>query len=412
MTIEFDGQNNKLGTTTANSVTIKTNDTDALIVDSSQNVGIGTSSPDGKLHIISDSAGTVTASNLGNDLVVEGTGATGISILAPNDQNANIIFGDPDDNDTAAIQYKHSDDSFRFFLNGTSEKMQINSSGNVGIGTTSPANKLEVSGAIVSRGAVDSYTNDGLYLSNEGSSIFKIGAWRSGANASILTFGTDSGSDAAPVERMRIDSSGNVLVGTTNTTGIPTGNSTNVGAYISSTGIYVNQINNESNIYLSKASGYGYSGFVRFFVTGIERGSITTNGSSVSYNTTSDYRLKENVVDLTSATNRLKQLQPKRFNFIADADTTVDGFLAHEVSSVVPEAINGTYNEVEVWKEGEELPEGVSVGDNKLDDEGNTIPKYQGIDQSKLVPLLTASLQEAIAKIEELETRLEALENE
>jgi len=118
-------------------------------------------------------------------------------------------------------------------------------------------------------------------------------------------------------------------------------------------------------------------------------GSITTNGTSTSYNTSSDYRLKENVVDITGATTRLKQLSPKRFNFIADADTTVDGFLAHEVSDIIPEAISGTKDEV--------------------DADGN--PVYQGIDQSKLVPLLTASLQEAIAKIEELETRITTLEN-
>jgi len=124
-------------------------DTDTLYVDSANNeVGMGTTSPDGKLHIMSDSAGTVTASTSGNDLVVEGTGATGISILAPNDQNANILFGDPDDNDTGAIQYRHSDNSLRFFLNGSSEKMQIDSSGKVGIGTTSPSQALDVVGSI------------------------------------------------------------------------------------------------------------------------------------------------------------------------------------------------------------------------------------------------------------------------
>jgi trimeric autotransporter adhesin len=110
-------------------------------------------------------------------------------------------------------------------------------------------------------------------------------------------------------------------------------------------------------------------------------GSITTNGSSTSYNTSSDYRLKENVVDITSATDRLKQLSPKRFNFIADADTTVDGFLAHEVSSIVPEAITGTKDEI--------------------DADGN--PVYQGIDQSKLVPLLVATIKELEARITALE---------
>ena len=113
-------------------------------------------------------------------------------------------------------------------------------------------------------------------------------------------------------------------------------------------------------------------------------GSISTTTSSTAYNTSSDYRLKENVSDISDGIDRVKQLQPKRFNFIADeTDTLVDGFIAHEVSSVVPEAIQGE-------KDGEEM---------------------QGIDQSKLVPLLTKALQEAITKIETLEARVQALEN-
>ncbi len=142
-------------------------------------------------------------------------------------------------------------------------------------------------------------------------------------------------------------------------------------------------------------------------------GSITGNGSNVAYNTSSDYRLKENIVDLDGATARLKQLQPRRFNFIDnDSLGTIDGFIAHEAQSVVSEAVTGTKDEVEVWKDGDDLPDGASVGDNKLDDNGNTIPLMQGIDQSKLVPLLTAALQEAIAKIETLETKVAALEGE
>ena len=111
-------------------------------------------------------------------------------------------------------------------------------------------------------------------------------------------------------------------------------------------------------------------------------GSITNTTSATAYNTSSDYRLKENVVDITNGITRVKQLQPKRFNFIVDPTTSVDGFLAHEAQSVIPEAVTGE-------KDGEEM---------------------QGIDQSKLVPLLTAALQEAIAKIETLETKVAALE--
>ena len=132
-------------------------------------------------------------------------------------------------------------------------------------------------------------------------------------------------------------------------------------------------------------------------------GTIQMNGSATAYNTSSDYRLKENVNYDFDATSRLKQLKPARFNFKADADTTVDGFLAHEVSSIVPEAISGEKDAVKVWKDNEELPEGVEVGDNKLDADGNTIMDIQGIDQSKLVPLLVKTIQELEARIKTLE---------
>jgi hypothetical protein len=116
-------------------------------------------------------------------------------------------------------------------------------------------------------------------------------------------------------------------------------------------------------------------------------GTITTDGSATSYNVGSDYRLKENIVDLTDGITRLKTLKPCRFNFKANTTKTVDGFLAHEVTAV-PEAITGVKDDV--------------------DSEGS--PIYQQIDQSKLVPLLTAALQEAIVKIETLETKVAALE--
>ena len=128
--------------------------------------------------------------------------------------------------------------------------------------------------------------------------------------------------------------------------------------------------------------GTGSSNIVQFTNGFGQVGTITLSGASTAYNTSSDHRLKENVTADWDATTRLKQLNPVRFNFIADADTTVDGFVAHEVQSVVPEAISGTHNEV--------------------DDDGN--PVYQGIDQSKLVPLLVKTIQE-------LEARITALEN-
>ena len=133
-------------------------------------------------------------------------------------------------------------------------------------------------------------------------------------------------------------------------------------------------------------------------------GSITAAGtSSVAFNTSSDYRLKENVDYDWDATTRLKQLKPARFNFITDdTNTLVDGFIAHEVSSVVPEAVTGEKDAMipeVLYAEGDDIPEGKSVGDVKT----AAAIDPQGIDQSKLVPLLVKTIQELEARIAALE---------
>jgi len=130
------------------------------------------------------------------------------------------------------------------------------------------------------------------------------------------------------------------------------------------------------------ASQYGNK-HISFYLSGTASGAINQAGAStVNYATSSDYRLKENVVEMTGSVDRVKQLKPNRFNFIADGPSrTVDGFLAHEVSNVVPEAITGDKDAV--------------------DAEGNIIP--QGIDQSKIVPLLVGAIKELTARIEALE---------
>ena len=172
-------------------------------------------------------------------------------------------------------------------------------------------------------------------------------------------------------ERMAIDSSGNVMVGCAS---VPSA---------SVKGLAIRP-NGTAGQYIAFGVSLTQAVAVQQFINpnGVV-GSIQLIGSATQYLTSSDYRLKENVVELTGATDRLKQLNPSRFNFIADADTTVDGFLAHEVQDVVPEAITGAKDAV--------------------DADGN--PDYQGIDQSKLVPLLVATIQELEARLTELENK-------
>ena len=107
---------------------------------------------------------------------------------------------------------------------------------------------------------------------------------------------------------------------------------------------------------------------------------------------------------MTGSIDRLNALKPSKFNFIADADTTVDGFLAHEAGNVVPECVSGAKDAM--MDEEYEVTPAVMDGETVVTEAvmgTRSVPDYQGIDQSKLVPLLVASLQEAIARIEQLE---------
>ena len=128
---------------------------------------------------------------------------------------------------------------------------------------------------------------------------------------------------------------------------------------------------------------------------GSTKGSVTYNDGSTSYNTSSDYRLKENAVAISDGITRLKTLKPYRFNFKTNVNKTVDGFFAHEVTAV-PEAITGEKDATETYT------------DENGEEQTRIAP--QSIDQSKLVPLLTAALQEAITEIESLKARVTTLE--
>jgi len=308
------------------------------------------------------SDGTVTSAKLADDAVTSAKITDGA--VTPTD----LSTGHPNWDSSGNVGIDKTPDSWASNYVG----LQIGNTASI-YGRSDTTNVIGVASNVYYDGTSNKYIQNGnaerMYF-NSGNIVFENAG--SGTAGNSVTFS----------ERMRIDSSGVVLVGATST-GSWSGTNPNIACKSS--------VANQQcfTAWNAATSGTRYFGYFGVGSTFSSVGSISSNGSSTAYNTTSDYRLKENVVEVTDGISRVKLLKPSRFNFIVDPDKTVDGFLAHEVQDVVPEAITGTKDEV--------------------DADGN--PKYQGIDQSKLVPLLTAALQEAITKIESLEARVATLES-
>jgi hypothetical protein len=368
------GNNFLIGSEQAGSSTIFTSaGSERMRIDSSGNVGIGTSSPSSPLNII----GNATTTDLAtrgvhlHDPITTDEDILPITFTFTSTANrARAGIGGISRSSDAvagyggAIGFYTRSAADASALSSSDERMRITESGNVGIGTSSPSTPLDVGGHIRVTGG-----NDCDIEFQSGSARRKF----IGGDGNELELGTFSSSNTSRDVKMTIDSTGHTSISADKSGGYALG--------------IVNDGNNSDrygiSIQCGSDSGSGTNYLMGFKDgDGNSVGSITFSGSSSSYNTSSDHRLKENVIADWDATTRLKQLNPVRFNFIAHADTTVDGFLAHEVQSVVPEAITGTHNEV--------------------DADGN--PVYQGIDQSKLVPLLVKTIQELEARIVALET--------
>ena len=311
----------------ADTVTIETAASERLRVTDAGKVGIGETSPLSLLHVkTADSSGT--ADSGADELVLENSGDTGMTILSGTSNTGSIRFGDSDDSDNGMVIYSHGSSPFMRFFVDAAERMRIDGNGNILLGITSTG-------------------TTGAYFDPES------------FDRTVLFTGSSSAS------------SGITLVAFNNPNGIV--------------------------------------------------GGISTAANSTSFNTSSDYRLKENVTDITGAIDRVKTLAPKRFNFKVDPDNKVDGFLAHEAQEVVPEAVTGTKDQTEAIGDLKDADGNVTeskvIKPDTLQEgytwtETETRPVYQGIDQAKLVPLLTAALKEAIAEIETLKTKVAALEAE
>ena len=340
-----------------------TEGTERLRITSQGNIGISSAIPDSKLEVTGiDPAMTVhhPTQSRGGIVGLSTQRVAFFSTIA----NDDLVFGFSDN--------PPSSDSFV-------EHMRIdNSTGRVGINSSIPAATLDIHDVgstgpnLLLRGGSQT---EGDIVVPDGEAL-QIGHWNYGSN----TFS----------ERYRMKSNGHLFI---NTTVNPL---TNAEALINmrvddgEDGVNIRHDMSGHCINIWRSNGNGSA--LEFYRSDGSQGSsvgrinLTTTGTD--YVESSDYRLKENAVGITSAITRLKTLKPYRFNFIIEPTKTVDGFFAHEVTAV-PEAITGTKDEVD--------------SDNN--------PVYQGIDQSKLVPLLTAALQEAVAKIETLEAKVAALES-
>jgi len=321
--------------------------TEAFRIHTDGKVGVGVSAPTHGLEI--------NGTNFGGDAFSTTRGTSRFYVL-----NANNSYG------VLGMQSNHD---LHIRTNATT-KMLVTAAGNLAIGTTSSAERVTIAGV----GSL--YPNIKFTFPGVTSRFMKIGMvsatkyeFHVNGSGTYMTFATEG------TERMRIESGGDIVVKKRIISN--SSNSSDNGL------ILYGGTNDAGIIYSFRETGASGSVF-RWYTGGTVVGSVSTTASSTSFNTSSDYRLKENVIKMTDALNRVSQLKPSRFNFIIDPNKTVDGFLAHEVQNIVPEAISGEKDAV--------------------DEDGN--PEYQGIDQSKLVPLLVGAIQELKAEIETLKTQI------
>jgi hypothetical protein len=268
------------------------------------------------------------------------------------------------------------------FRTAATERVRIDASGNVAIGTTSTGFNSAGLPLIIGSGSGNTGTTIFSGNASAGSIHFADGtsgndSFRGYINYNHSTNSLQFGTDAS--ERMRISSTGQLLAGTTAALGgaqysfLSTGNG--VGIQVGNTG---------AGIIVGNTSGTAAYNAALFYNNGLTSlcGNINISGTTTTYGTSSDYRLKENIAPMTGALNAVEQLKPVTYNWKINGFSG-QGFIAHELQEVAPDCVTGE-------KDGQEM---------------------QSVDYGKLTPLLTAALQEAVAKIKSLENRLAVLES-
>ena len=360
-----------------NSLGFGVNAAERFRIKSDGNVGIGTSSPATLLHVESGAAastiirvkGTVADGYRSGFEAINGhTGGLTYSIFSTN--NSDGIFG--------GGKFVIGNDATNSVNASTAGLLVMDSSGNVGIGTTSPSNKLDVNGAIRLMGTGTDNDSHILYFNNSACTIARDANDLELHAYNAMVFGVSNTSYPTSTERMRIDSSGNVFFGKTGHDFDATGME-----LFPSTG-YMNITRNQgTQLYLHRMNNDG--AFVEFWQTNNLEGFIQVASGTVSLQNYSDYRMKKNVSDLGSCIDRVKALRPITFEYDRHAGYTHEGFIAHEVQEVLPQAVEGEKDAVN--ENGE--------------------PIYQSYDKTLLIPLLTKAIQELSAKVEELEGKIE-----
>jgi hypothetical protein len=353
-------------------MTFSTGGSERMRIDTSGNVGIGTSSPSAQLVVVTPAAVATQATNKGNIQIVSNPSATtaagGLEFAASSfGAGYGWKISTADAGSGIPLGFCTRQNSATW-----SEIMRIDSSGNVGIGTSSPSRALTVfttaatdNNLLLRSGAANAY----LTFADSGTTDQTGLSVRIGSSGNNLVFNT-----GGTTERMRIDSSGNLLVGTT-TLGGEGGIS-----------ILPNFDDGAGRIIFDRASTAANSVVIEFENGGSTVGQITISNIGTTYATSSDYRLKENIAPMTGALDKVAQLKPVTYTWKADGSDG-QGFIAHELQAVCPDAVTGEKDAVD--KDGK--------------------PVYQGIDTSFLVATLTKAIQELSAKVDTLQAELNTL---